>query len=305
MGASIVLAGLEASHKIASCTAAAERFAASYCSTVACLADEPILTAARYQIHRVRESRPISAALRQAERARPLDSLAKYTQANGAGHRHFKEIPSALWRVQPAQRAEVLEALTPYRDSLGPERLHLLDLFKPLDVAFKIVGTGSVGLRDYVVLMEGNGHKDPLFLQIKQEMPSAYAPYLPAQFSHQGRRVAEGQRRIQPLSDLLLGWTKIGQHDFLVRQLNDHKGGVELARLKGEGLNSLAAIAGELLARGHARSGDALTIHGYLGSGDKAVKALVQYALRYAALAHADFAAFQKSIEEKRIKIAG
>jgi hypothetical protein len=107
-------------------------------------------------------------------------------------------------------------------------------------------------------------------------------------------RVAEGQRKIQPVSDLLLGWTKIGEHDFLVRQLNDHKGKIDLTQLRGQGLSSLAAVAGELLARGHARSGDALAIKGYMGGFDNVVKALVQYAMKYAELTNEDFAAFKK-----------
>jgi hypothetical protein len=95
--------------------------------------------------------------------------------------------------------------------------------------------------------------------------------------------VTEGQRKIQSQSDLLLGWTRIGEHDYLVRQLNDHKGGVDLTALAGNGLSSLSTVAGELLARGHARSGDALTIKGYIGSFDKVVKAIVHYGLEYAA----------------------
>jgi hypothetical protein len=116
--------------------------------------------------------------------------------------------------------------------------------------------------------------------------------------------VTEGQRKIQSQSDLLLGWTRIGEHDYLVRQLNDHKGGVDLTALAGNGLSSLSTVAGELLARGHARSGDALTIKGYIGSFDKVVKAIVHYGLEYAALAQADFELFAKAIREERVKVA-
>lgn len=84
------------------------------------------------------------------------------------------------------------------------------------------MGTGSVGLRDYIVLMEGNGKADPLFRQIKQEAPSAYAAYLKSpRVTNRGKRVADGQRSLQPISDLLLGWTQVGSYDYLVRQLND------------------------------------------------------------------------------------
>jgi hypothetical protein len=97
------------------------------------------------------------------------------------------------------------------------------------------------------------------------------------------------------VSDLLLGWTRIGEHDFLVRQLNDHKGSIDLTNLRGAGLSGLAAVAGELLARGHARSGDALAIKGYIGVVDNVVKALVGYAMKYAELTNEDFAAFKRS----------
>ena len=130
-------------------------------------------------------------------------------------------------------------------------------MYRPLDVAFRVVGTGSVGLRDYIVYLEGNGSDDPLFLQIKEEPFSAYAPYLGEMGApqHQGRRVVQGQRAMQFLSDLLLGWTSINNRQYLVRQLNDHKGTLEMEDLKGEGLMQYAEICGELLARGHARAG--------------------------------------------------
>ena len=181
----------------------------------------------------------------------------------------------------------------------------MFDLFRPVDVGFKVVGTGSVGMRDYIVLMEGNGPADPLFLQVKQELPSAYGRYLPNGLcDHEGKRVAQGQRSIQPLSDLLLGWTSLDGHQFLVRQLNDHKGGINLDQLKGSALTGLAEVAGELLARGHARSGDACMIRGYCGSGTKLAGAVREFALRYAEQNDRDFAAFQAAIAAKTIETA-
>jgi uncharacterized protein (DUF2252 family) len=198
-----------------------------------------------------------------------------------------------------------LSSLKDYRHGLSPERKHLFDLFRPLDVGFKVVGTGSVGLRDYVVLFEGNGPKDSLFLQIKQEVNSAYARYLPSPvYNNQGRRVAEGQRAIQPVSDLFLGWTAFGEHQFLVRQLSDHKGSIDLQTLRGGGLESLAVVAGELLARGHARSGDACMIYGYAGNGLKLAKAIRDFASQYADQTEADYAKFMIAIKSKKIRVA-
>ncbi|MBV9613797.1 MAG: DUF2252 domain-containing protein [Acidobacteriaceae bacterium] len=305
MAASIVLAGFESGHGRSGCSAAAETFARAYCGSIAQMAEEPILAAARHQIHRLGKAQAVSAALQQAQRARPADLIKKYTEADARERMRFKKIEGMLWRIQGQQRQDVLGSLGLYRESLAPDRLHLFEFFRPIDVAFKIVGTGSVGLRDYVVLMEGSGPKDPLFLQVKQEVASAYAPYLKHRAAAQeGERVVIGQRRIQALSDLLLGWTRIGEHDYLVRQLNDHKGSVDLIQLRGTGLNSLAEIAGELLARGHVRSGDALAIKGYFGTGDKVVGAIVRYGLEYAATTQHDFELFQKAIKAGRVKTA-
>ena len=305
MAASIVLAGLEADSNQAACAGAVESFADSYCTTVETLAEEPVLIAARHIIHRVKSAKAVSAAWQQAERAQPLDLLKRYTEASAGGHIRFRHIEGQLWRLRNERRQKVLAALESYRQSLSSESFHLFNFFRPLDVAFKVVGTGSVGLRDYVVLMIGNGGNDPLFLQLKQEVHSAFESHLKSNlYSHQGQRVVEGQRKIQPLSDLLLGWTGIDGKDFLVRQLNDHKGTIDLKSLRGDGLSSLAVVAGELLARGHARSGDALGIKGYIGSCGKVVKAITKYALDYAEITQADFHAFQKAIGAGQFKVA-
>jgi len=304
MATSIVLAGSESDHNRSGCAAAAETFVRAYCENLEALADQPVLVAARHQIHRLKKAQTISAALRQAQRANPADLTRKYTENGARGQIRFKKVDGILWRIVGRHRQEILESLPLFRESLPSERLHLFDFFRPLDVAFKVVGTGSVGLRDYVVLMEGNGRGDPLFLQIKQEVASAYARYLSHRPGHQGLRVADGQRKIQPISDLLLGWTRIGEHDFLVRQLNDHKVSLDLEQLKGRGLDDLAAIAGELLARGHARSGDPVAIKGYIGNCAKALGSILKYAEAYADLTRADFERFQKAIKDGRIKVA-
>ena len=211
MAASLVLAGLAADHKAPGCSEAVEAFAESYCSTVETLAEQPLLTAARHIIRRLTKTEAVSAAFKQAQRATAADLLKKYTEKDGRGHVRFKAVEHVLWRVAGAEKQGVLDSLPIYEKSLAPERLHLFEFFKQRDVAFKIVGTGSVALRDYVVLMQ-NGEDDPLFLQIKQEVHSAYAPYLKhLHYDHQGQRVVEGQRRIQAVSDLLPGVDERGR----------------------------------------------------------------------------------------------
>ena len=306
MASSIVLAGSASGHVRSRCKEAAEVFAASYCQSIHEFANLPILQVARRQIHRQQSVQPIHAALRQSQRARPSDLLRRFTDRNRRGRACFQNQRPGFWRIRGAAARAVMDSLAAYREILSPDRRHLFDLFRPVDVGFKVVGTGSVGLRDYVVLFEGNGPRDPMFLQIKQEMPSAYAQWLPnTVYPHQGRRTAEGQRAVQPISDLLLGWTSIGEHQYLVRQLNDHKGNVDLEKLRGGGLESLAQVAGELLARGHARSGDASEIGGYCGTGSKVVKALRDFACAYADQTDADYAVFMAAVKRGQIKVAG
>jgi uncharacterized protein (DUF2252 family) len=213
-------------------------------------------------------------------------------------------LKSDSWRIRGEGAKEILRSLGSYRSTLAPERRHLFDLFRSLDVGFKVVGTGSVGLRNYVVLFEGNGGQDPMFLQLKQEVASAYATHLPKGQPHHGKRVAWGQRAVQAISDLLLGWTTIGDHHYLVRQFNDHKGSVSLKKLAGPGLKRLSTVAGELLARGHARTGDACEISGYCGSSAKIVTALRNFACQYAEQNDADYGAFLAAIKSGKIKVA-
>jgi len=208
----------------------------------------------------------------------------------------FKEEKPILTRVTGQKAKDVLASLPAYRQTLEPQRRHFLDLYRPVDVAFKVVGTGSVGLRDYCVYLEGNGPCDALFLQIKEEAPSAYAPYLtdPQAAHHQGQRVVDGQRMIQRGSDWLLGYTTIAGRDYLVRQLADHKGSIEIEDLRGDGLIEYAQLCGELLARGHARSGDAQQLSGYIGNGEGFAEALADFGEIYANQTEKDWAELKK-----------
>jgi uncharacterized protein (DUF2252 family) len=211
--------------------------------------------------------------------------------------RRFKEQKPMLTRVSSRTAAAVLASLGPYRQMLEPQRQHLLSLYHPLDVAFKVVGTGSVGLRDYCIYFEGNGAADPLFLQIKEQPASAYAPYLPdaAPPHHNGQRVAEGQKAMQVQSDPFLGWTHFAGRDYLVRQLNDHKASIDIEDLSGDGLEAYAEVCGELLARGHARSGDPLVLAGYIGSGDGLAEALAKFGSAYADQTEKDWQELKRS----------
>ncbi len=303
MATSLILGGREAGARNGHCAEASATFLASYRNAMHTFARMPVLTLARYLVHRLHSVRPISQILTLAERATPLHNLESLTlpiaeapagkraiatselpPATGGHARIFKTAEPDLTRIHGELARHILDSLTTYAESLQPERQHFLAQYTPIDVAFKIVGTGSVGLRDYCIYMQGNGGKDPLFLQIKEETVSAYAPYLgeapmPA---HHGRRVVEGQRAMQFQSDPFLGWTTIQGRDFLVRQLNDHKGSVSLDQLKSAGLLEYAAVCGETLARGHARAGDPACIAGYIGNSSRFDEAITRFALDYA-----------------------
>jgi uncharacterized protein (DUF2252 family) len=295
LATSIILAGPNNGPHLAANEDAVRSCIERYTCLIAELAQMSALDAARYRVHRLGAVKPVAAILRAAQRATPQHTLAQLTakspHAHGDAleHRRFKTQPPELRRVTGSEAASVLASLADYQQTLLTEQQHLFARYRPLDVAFKVVGTGSVGLRDYVVLLEGNGDADPLFLQIKQEVASAYAPWLPHRAGHNGRRVAEGQRAMQLQSDSFLGWTRIGGLDYLVRQLNDHKAAINVAGLEGEALTAYAHVCGELLARGHARSGDACRIQGYIGKGARFVDAVLRFAQFYAAQTKSDW----------------
>lgn len=170
-------------------------------------------------------------------------------------------------------------------------------------MGFKVVGTGSVGSRDYIVLALGRGVRDPLMLQVKESFASAYAPFVGDDGTHPGRRVAEGQRRMQTWSDPLIGWTSIGGRPFLVRQLSDHKASVEPDELRGAALQEYAAVCGQIFAKAHARTGDAAAIAAYCGAGTRFDRALDRFAVAYADQTSADYERFVRAIRAGRVSV--
>ncbi|MDR3773694.1 MAG: DUF2252 domain-containing protein [Terracidiphilus sp.] len=299
MAASISLAGRGAGLKDSSIRRAVELCMERYAAQMRAFAKMPHLEVGRFMVHRLGQVEPVHAALLKAERATPQHTLEQLTEpvSGKGGDRRFKEARPMLRRVTGAEAASVLASLHPYKQTLEPQRQHLLSFYRPVDVAFKVVGTGSVGLRDYCVYFEGNGPNDPLFLQIKEEPDSAYTAYLPDAHpdTHNGKRTADGQRAMQVQSDPFLGWTHIGVRQYLVRQLNDHKGSIELEDLAGGGLTAFAEVCGELLARGHGRSSDPALIAGYLGSGDGFAEACARFGLLYADQTEKDWQDLRRS----------
>jgi uncharacterized protein (DUF2252 family) len=303
LATSLVLAGQQSSHSTKVCKDAVRLFIHSYCIAMQKFSELAVIELAKFQLH-VKVG-PVQMVLRKAERSTPQHNLEKLTESKSGKHR-FKDLRPLLAPVRPQVARQVISALGPYRETLSPERQGFLDRYHPVDVAFKVVGTGSVGTRDYVVLCFGNGESDPLFLQVKEEPPSCYAAYLQSgrNFMNEGRRVVEGQRRMQALSDPFLGWTSMDGRDYLVRQLSDHKAGIDDTQLQGNGLSEYARICGEVLAKGHARSSDPMELAGYCGSGNKLDDAIADFAVAYARQTEQDFGALKKAIRAGRVRVA-
>ena len=181
----------------------------------------------------------------------------------------------------------ILELLGRYRETLKGDRRHLLDGYRFVEMARKVVGVGSVGTRAWVVLMMGRDGQDPLFLQAKEAEASVLEPYVgESEFGNHGERVVEGQWLMQAASDILLGWLPAlgfdgDDRDFYVRQLWDGKRSVEIESPP-EGLAIYGRACGWTLARAHARSGDRIAIASYLGKGKTFDKAIAEFSERYA-----------------------
>jgi hypothetical protein len=191
-----------------------------------------------------------------------------------------------------------------YAESLPPDRRPLLQRYRVLDTARKVVGVGSVGTRCYLSLLADPDLRSPLFLQLKEAREAVLAPYAgPSEFAHQGQRVVVGQRLMQAVSDLFLGWTSYRGHDYYVRQFKDMKRSVNLDMMTPAGFASYAEVCGRTLARAHARTGDAAAISGYLGSGTAFDQAIARFAGSYAGQVTADYEALAGAARAGRVPV--
>jgi uncharacterized protein (DUF2252 family) len=188
----------------------------------------------------------------------------------------------------------VVEDFRRYAASLAGHRRHLLERFRPIDVALKVVGVGSVGTRCLVMLLEGRDNDDPLFLQIKEANRSVLEGHVdPTPFENQGQRVVEGQWLMQAASDIFLGWSGDREApDYYWRQLRDWKASLDLDVAEPGDLDRYGRLCGAVLARAHARSGDAIAIAAYLGKSATFDRALGYFATAYAAQNLTDYEAF-------------
>ena len=213
--------------------------------------------------------------------------------------RHIVDEPPLIQHVSAETTERVAQGLEAYLLTLTPYWQRLLGGYTLVDIAHKVVGVGSVGLRAFIALLEGSSPDDVLFLQIKQARRSVLAPYVhgeSAWHAHQGQRVVEYQQALQTVSDPLLGWTTIDGLQYYVRQFRDMKGGIDLDAINARALSDYAGILGHLLGKCHARTSGASMIAGYVGRSDKLDRALWRFAQSYADQTEADHAALVKAV---------
>jgi uncharacterized protein (DUF2252 family) len=197
--------------------------------------------------------------------------------------------------------------LRSYRRTLAGDHRHLLEGFRYVHAARKVVGVGSVGTRAWIVLMLGHDDSDPLFLQAKEAQRSVLEPFLgKSTYRNHGQRVVEGQRLMQSASDIMLGWLRSDgvdrvSRDFYIRQLWDGKGSAVVEAMKPSAMTAYAGLCGWTLARAHARSGDAAAIASYLGAGDKFDRAMAEFAEAYADQNERDYATLKQAVASGKI----
>ncbi|WP_327703868.1 DUF2252 domain-containing protein [Streptomyces decoyicus] len=331
LATSMVLAGREAGAGEDDCRRAAQDVAGAYRRTMRLLAKMPVTEAwnaiADEALVSHADARDLVGTLELvADKARKNTSArfaAKATERTEDGGRRFVDAPPVLRRVPDAEAAAVAASLTGYLETLPEDRLPLLARHAVHDVAFRVVGTGSVGLRSYVVLLLDH-RGEPVVLQVKEARASVLASFVArAGFPvppvvHEGRRVVLGQRRMQVVSDILLGWTTVqdaaspgggaavansrreGLH-FQVRQFRNRKGSVDPAQLSGDQMDDYARMTGALLARAHAHSADPRLLAGYCGKNEELDEALAQFAVAYADRTEADHAELATAVKNGRI----
>ena len=197
--------------------------------------------------------------------------------------------------------------LDAYRISLEPERRALLDRYELVDMARKVVGVGSVGARSWMLLLLGDDPRDPLFLQAKEAGPSVLARFLGTGASeNDGERVVVGQRLMQAVGDIFLGWVRVEAmdgvpRDYYLRQLRDWKGSADLGAMRPVGVRAYGSLCGWTLARAHARTGDRIAISAYLGKGAEFDEALGEFARAYADQNERDHGALVDAITAGRV----
>lgn len=199
-------------------------------------------------------------------------------------------------------RDKIGRVMQEYRKTLSDERRMLLDRYRVVDVAYKVVGVGSVGLRCSIALMLDPDER-PLVLQIKEARASVLEKFIgPSDRTHHGHRIVHGQRVLQAASDIFLGWGNDSTgRAYYVRQLRDMKMSVVVEQMSLPELGEYGRLCGWALARAHAKAGDAVTVSGYLGTGTQFDDAMGDFGIAYATQVNQDFETLMQAAKSGRI----
>ena len=317
LAASFVVAGRDKGFDVSACRHAAQACVASYRQRMAEFSEmgELELWYSRIGEEEVRgllsdaragkkTAKRLSKNVRKARGRDSLQALSKLTTVVD-GRRRIIEDPPLLVRIPEGEeiRTQINAILESYKRTLQEDRRHLLERYRFVDAAMKVVGVGSVGTRAFVVLLEGRDENDPLFLQVKQAGPSVLEGYLKSNtYEHHGHRVVVGQRLMQAASDIFLGWFRGTEgRDFYWRQLKDMKGSADLENMSADDLIIYAGLCGWTLARAHARSGDRVQIAAYLGKSERFDGAIADFAEAYADQTERDHAALLEAVKSGRV----
>jgi uncharacterized protein (DUF2252 family) len=248
------------------------------------------------------ERKGMSREFHQARRRNRLQALSKLVAVTD-GRLRIVDDPPLVSHVSEAGLGEgIPRFLHGYPSSLQDDRRTLLERYRFVDFALKVVGVGSVGTRCFIVLFDASHSEDSLLLQVKEALPSVLEPYVGrSQFPNAGQRVVAGQRLLQSASDIFLGWSSEGGHDYYVRQLRDMKASADLETMSGADLADYAGLCGWVLARAHARSGDPAQIAGYLGKREAFDDAVAAFAVAYADQTERDYEAFRAAVRSGRL----
>jgi len=298
---SVYVAGRQNGFREGACADAVQHCVAEYREQVGYLAEQPLLARSfeRLDVDRLRAAASrasfrdeIERAARRARRRTSDRALPRFTEQHDGTARLVEE-PPLITRPSEAEYEQLAESLDGYLNTLPPHWARILAGYRIVDIAHKVVGVGSVGLRAYVALCEGSSPDDVLFLQLKQARRSVVARHLhgdAAWHRHQGQRVVEYQQALQTVSDPLLGWTTVGDRQFYVRQFRDMKGAILVEDMSAGALADYAGICGYLLAKSHARTSGASMIAGYIGGSAKLDEMLCRFARGYADQVESDHA---------------
>jgi uncharacterized protein (DUF2252 family) len=314
LAASIVVAGRERGLAPSRCQAAAAAAAEAYRTRIRTCAGMSHLDVwyALLDVDEIRsmmrkaEARKLDAGvLQKARKKTSLGALDKLTRVVD-GERRIVDSPPLIEHLpERAASVDATDVVRRYVRSLSAEVRVLLERYRMIDWARKVVGVGSVGTDDAVVLLIGASDRDPLFLQVKEAQASVLERFAGrTRYKNHGQRVVAGQRLTQAASDIFLGWTRIGERDYYVRQLRDMKGSVAIEKLSASELAQYARACGAALAGGHARSGDSVAIGAYLGAGDTFDRAIAGFAAAYADQSDDDYASFVKAVQSGRFVAA-